>query len=214
VSLNLRVLAAGDADRADPTVLAGESGTSPPANDSRLFPRNFWRRDEVSRRRSYTSPAFRQLIAPGMGRCLGKSETSSGLSQIERCNRRLRPSAGIALCAKEKGVGMQRLEPALAAFEEKIAEAQKAADTFAKALKRLKSAASTGHIADLERTLATIAERGEEAAAVAASLTGAWDFPTADYLAKGYADELRDEATGQSIKLFERDGRLYAFPLL
>ena len=109
---------------------------------------------------------------------------------------------------------MQRLEPALVAFEEKIQEAQKAADLLTKALKRLKNAAGTGQIAELEKTLATLADRGRDAAEAARSLNGAWDFPIADYLAKGYADELREEAAAQDIKLFERDGRLYAFPLL
>jgi hypothetical protein len=109
---------------------------------------------------------------------------------------------------------MQRLELALAALEAKIADAQGAADALGKALKRLAVAAETGHIADLEKGLPAIAERGREAEAAARSLSGAWDFDVREYLSTNYSEELREEAAKQGINLFVRDGRLYAFPLL
>jgi hypothetical protein len=109
---------------------------------------------------------------------------------------------------------MNGLEAALADIEAKIVEAQKSADTLTKAIKQLRQAAQLGHIQNLEKGLQSIAQRGKEAEAAARSLEGAWTFDTANHLASDYAEELRDEAASKGIRFFERDGRLYAFPLL
>lgn len=109
---------------------------------------------------------------------------------------------------------MQRLEPALAAFETRVADAQKAANTLMSALKKLRQATQTGHVADLEKGLLAIADRGKDAEAAARSLPGAWDFDAKGHLASGYAEELREEAAAQGLSIFEKDGRLYAFPMI
>lgn len=109
---------------------------------------------------------------------------------------------------------MTGMESALAEIEQKIADAQKASDTLSKAMKQLRQAAQAGHIQNLEKGLQGIAQRGKEAEAAAQSLEHAWTFDARSYLAKDYISELRDEAASKGIRLFERDGRLYAFPLL
>lgn len=68
------------------------------------------------------------------------------------------------------------MEASLAALEARIAEAQKSADTLIKALRDVKKAASTGHLVDLEKGMATITERAEEVKSAAAALPAAWDF--------------------------------------
>ena len=109
---------------------------------------------------------------------------------------------------------MAEIEAALAGLAAKIADAQKVSDALSRSLKKLRQATETGHVADLEKGLQTIAERGQEAEAAARSLAGAWDFDARSHLQSAYVEELRREAAGQGLSLFEKDGRLYAFPLI
>ncbi len=109
---------------------------------------------------------------------------------------------------------MQETESALAAFAAKVADAQRASDALSRSLKRLRQATEAGHVADLEKGLLAIADRGQEAEAAARSLAGAWEFDAKAHLGAGYAEELRQEAESQGLNIFERDGRLYAFPLI
>jgi hypothetical protein len=109
---------------------------------------------------------------------------------------------------------MAALESALSALEEKLAEVQKATDALTKGVKGLRQAAKLGQIGDIEKRLSTVAERAREAEAVSRSLAGAWSFDTPEYLGGGYFDELSAAAAEAGIKLFEKDGRVYAFPLL
>lgn len=109
---------------------------------------------------------------------------------------------------------MPELESALAALAAKVADAQKASDALSRSLKKLRQAADTGHVAELEKGLLAIAERGQEAEAAARSLAGAWEFDARGHLQSGYVEELRREAAAQGLSIFEKDGRLYAFPLI
>jgi hypothetical protein len=109
---------------------------------------------------------------------------------------------------------MQVLESALAEFEARIADAQKSSEQLSKALKRLRQAAATGNISEIEKGILAIGERGREAEAAARVLAGAWTLNANEHLAAGYGNELQSEASAQGIKLFDKDGRLYAFPLI
>jgi hypothetical protein len=106
------------------------------------------------------------------------------------------------------------MEAALSELEAKVVDAQKASDALSRALKKLRQAAGAGHLAELEKGLSAISERGRDAEAAAGSLAGAWNFDAKGHLSAGYAEELLQEAAAQGLKVFERDGRLYAFPLL
>jgi hypothetical protein len=106
------------------------------------------------------------------------------------------------------------MESSLAAFETRVAEAQKAADALTKALRGLKKAASSGHLVDIEKGLGTIAQRAQDAQSGAAALPGAWDFDSKAYLETAYLRELEQEAKAQRLNLVERDGRFYCFPLV
>jgi hypothetical protein len=118
------------------------------------------------------------------------------------------------LCETEGFAKMRGMEAALSELETKVAEAQKTSDALAKALKKLRQAADTGNVAELEKGLLAISDRGREAEASARALASAWDFDAKEHLTTGYPEELRQEAAAQGLKLFEKDGRLYAFPLL
>ena len=71
---------------------------------------------------------------------------------------------------------MASLEGSLAAFESKIAEAEKSAVGLTKALRYLKKAASSGQLSDLEKGLAAVMQRAEQARQTASLLPGAWGF--------------------------------------
>jgi hypothetical protein len=109
--------------------------------------------------------------------------------------------------------GMADLESALTGLEARLAEAQKPVDALAKAFRRLRQAARTGHIGDIERGLAAVVQRGEDARAATTALPDGWHFD-ARYLEEGYLAELKAAAAEAGIRLIERDGRIYAFPLL
>jgi hypothetical protein len=109
---------------------------------------------------------------------------------------------------------MGKLEAALVELEERIGAAQRSAEALSRQLKRLKKAAQTGEVSEIERTLLTLAERAEQAAETATALSRAWRFDARSYLDDGYRDELRSAAATAEIELLEKDGRLYAFPLL
>ena len=107
---------------------------------------------------------------------------------------------------------MASLEASLAAFESQVAEAQKSAETLTKALRDLKKAASSGNLAELEKRLAAIAQRAQQAEAITSALSSAWEFDSKSYLEDGYLGELQEEAKSQGLNLVERDGRLFCFP--
>lgn len=109
---------------------------------------------------------------------------------------------------------MASLEASLAAFEEKVAEAQKSADALTKALRQLKKAAGSGHLSDLDKGVAAIAQRVQQAHSAASRISDSWNFDSKAYLEHDYVGELRREAQSQGLNLVERDGRLYCFPLV
>jgi hypothetical protein len=106
------------------------------------------------------------------------------------------------------------LESALIAFEEKITEAQKAVDALSKTIRGLRKATQVGQITEIPKRLSAIEENLREAEAASRSLAGAWSFDATNYLERSYFDELSAAASDAGVKLFEKEGRVYAFPLL
>jgi hypothetical protein len=109
---------------------------------------------------------------------------------------------------------MPGLESALVALEARLAEAQKPVDALTRALGRLRRAARQGHIADVEKILAVIGASAAEAEAAAGTLPAAWDFDAKAYLEGGFLAELREATAAAGVNLVDKDGRIYAFPLL
>ncbi len=109
---------------------------------------------------------------------------------------------------------MPALEDALAAIQTKVDEAQKSADRLAKLLRRVGQAARMGNVNDLEKGLAQAAQISSDAAASAGALAGAWTFDAKEYLGAGFVAELSDAAVQAGVNLTEKDGRVYAFPLV
>jgi hypothetical protein len=109
---------------------------------------------------------------------------------------------------------MRDFEDALSRLEANVGEAQKCADALLKSLRRTQTAVRQGNVSGIEKGLGELRALGEEAAAAAAELAGQWQFNTAAHMQSGYLEELREAATAEGVTLFERDGRIYAFPLL
>ena len=109
---------------------------------------------------------------------------------------------------------MAEFEQALSALENSVVEASKSADALSKALRRLSGAVRSGNVQQIEKTLALLPSLAREAQGEAADLADHWQFDIKAHMESGYLSELLDEAAKAELTLFERDGRIYAFPLL
>ena len=110
---------------------------------------------------------------------------------------------------------MSTLEQQLTNLDGKLAEAQKVAGALVAALRRTRAGAKSGHIPDIEKGLPAIRQRAEEALAVAGELEGAWQFDVSKYMFSGtYLSELKEAAAEIGLQMFEKDGRIYCFPLI
>lgn len=109
---------------------------------------------------------------------------------------------------------MAQFEEALADLESSVAEAQKRADALTKSLRRVLHAARSGNVQQIERGLAQLPALGTDAAAAVGELSDHWRFDVRAYLEDGYLDELSRQAAEAGLSVFERDGRIYAFPLI
>jgi hypothetical protein len=110
---------------------------------------------------------------------------------------------------------MSTFEHELQALEGRLQAPHKAARALLGAVRRAERAARLGHVGEIERRLGEVRERAVEAEAAAAALDGAWSFDLAAYMAGGhYLGELETAAAEAGLRLFEKDGRIYCFPLL
>jgi hypothetical protein len=106
-------------------------------------------------------------------------------------------------------------EAALDGLDARLEKAEKAADALLKSLKRARRAARDGNVPDILRGLNGLDARLADARAAAVDLPGAWTFDTPAYLADGrFLADLQHAAAEKQVELFERDGRIYCFPLL
>jgi len=109
---------------------------------------------------------------------------------------------------------MSSLESALDQLDSKVQRAEAEADALVKAVRRLRAAVAVGNIQQLERQLVELPALAEAAAGATSELDGAWSFDARDYLEQGYTAELTAAAAAEGVNIFEKDGRLFAFPFL
>lgn len=109
---------------------------------------------------------------------------------------------------------MPKLEEALIRLEGKLADVESAANALTKAVRRVRGAAKSGQVGDIEKGLPLVAQRAQEAAAATDTLDDSWQFIASEHLSTGFLDELRTAASEAGLSLFEKDGRIYCFPLL
>jgi len=107
------------------------------------------------------------------------------------------------------------LEQELSALENQLAAASKAAKLALAELKKAQSCAKVGKLRELSKSLAEGRNAAKRFAEEMARADSSWKFEVEAAFAGGdYLRELLQEADRVGLKLFERDGRLYCFPML
>jgi hypothetical protein len=106
-------------------------------------------------------------------------------------------------------------EDELAALDGRLEKALKAAGGLVNALKRTRRAALAGQVSEIVKGLEGLDARMSDAQSAARDLAGAWRFDTPSYMADGrFLADLEAAAVKQKLAMFERDGRIYCFPLI
>lgn len=110
---------------------------------------------------------------------------------------------------------MATLEGKLSALDDKAQATAKGVKGLAAALRRLTAETRVGRIGEIEKALPVVERRAQEVAESARDLAASWEFDAPRYLAdRRFVAELADAARSTGLELFERDGRIYCFPLL
>jgi len=109
----------------------------------------------------------------------------------------------------------QNLEQALAKTEADAVAALKAADAVVRSLRRFRAAAKVGNLRELRSSVETV-EKGM--AALRQQFINAkegWTFDEESYFAGGlYSQEIITAGKQNGVSIFERDDRLYCYPVL
>ncbi|HTE83113.1 MAG TPA: hypothetical protein VK821_00080 [Dehalococcoidia bacterium] len=109
----------------------------------------------------------------------------------------------------------QRLEGALARSEADADALLKAASILTSAAKRFRTAAQVGNLRELQPAIAAAESALAGVARQFAMARDGWDFAEEDYLGSGsFVQELLDTAERSGVRVFERDDRLYSYPVL
>src|SRR4051794_32374290 len=107
------------------------------------------------------------------------------------------------------------LEAALEQLENQLDRAVKAGAAVISELKKAKGSARTGQLRELNKRLAEARNAVGRFAEETIGADKAWTFDTEPYFESGgFIKELLDEAGKAGLTLFERDGRIYCFPML
>ncbi|MEP6798425.1 MAG: hypothetical protein ABI890_09765 [Lapillicoccus sp.] len=106
-------------------------------------------------------------------------------------------------------------EGALAATEDEVDAALKAAAAVTRELRKAKVGAARGQVRDLRRALAAAAAYAAESAQAAKVAEASFDFDDHAYLASGaFAQELVEVAAAADVTMVESDQRLLCYPSL
>jgi len=107
------------------------------------------------------------------------------------------------------------LEEALQALERDADGAIKALGSALKAAKKAKTAASHGHIRDLQQSLEATLNLAEQAVVAGRELRQGWRFDVAEWFSSGdYAKELLAAANEAGVQAFESDDRILSYPVI
>ena len=106
-------------------------------------------------------------------------------------------------------------EDELVALDARLEKALKAAEGLVNGLKRVRRAARAGQVSEIVKGLEGLDARISDAQFAGRDLAGAWTFETSGYMADGrFLADLQAAAAEQNLAMFERDGRIYCFPLI
>lgn len=104
-------------------------------------------------------------------------------------------------------------EAALAAAQDAVDAAARAAGAVSRELKKARGAAAAGSVRDLRRSLAAAESLGQELASSVREARAAYDVDEGELLASGtYVKELLAAAADAGLAVFEEDDRLLCYP--
>jgi hypothetical protein len=107
------------------------------------------------------------------------------------------------------------LESVLVDLEKQLETATKAAKSALAVLKKAQTSARVGTLRDLQNQLAEGRNTAKRFAEAMAQADQSWTFAPEPYFTDGgYLQELKEEAERAGLSLFEKDGRIYCFPML
>ncbi|MGH7079883.1 MAG: hypothetical protein ACREFU_17530, partial [Acetobacteraceae bacterium] len=110
---------------------------------------------------------------------------------------------------------MSDLQENLLALDARLERVQRLAKAVVLAVGRARSTAKAGELADIPKVLAAIGQRLAEVGAQAEDLPAQWNFEAVSYLSDGrFLQDLKEAAGKSDLRIFERDGQIYCFPLL
>jgi hypothetical protein len=104
------------------------------------------------------------------------------------------------------------LEPALQTLQSQVETTLDRANSLTKRLKKLKTAAQTGDLREISKSLADLKELAVTVEQQSSAL--AFEFDEPGYFPDGFLSELADAAGARGLKVFTQDGKLYCYPLL
>jgi len=107
------------------------------------------------------------------------------------------------------------LEASLARTEAATDEALASAAQLTRVLRRLRGSALVGNLRDLRAALGSVAQAADRAREAADAAAASWDLDEEAYVASPrFTEELLETARSAGLQLFERDDRLYCYPVL
>ena len=106
-------------------------------------------------------------------------------------------------------------EAELETLDARLESALKAVETLVNGLKRTRRAVRDGNASDIVKGLNGLDARIADAQSAASGVSDAWRFDVSAYIADGrFLADLQRAAGEKQLELFERDGRIYCFPLI
>ncbi len=125
------------------------------------------------------------------------------------------PAESVTSIVCKDRVDLVSLESALDDLEKQLEAAAKAAKSAISVLKTAQASARVGNLRDLQNQLAEGRNAAKRFAEAMAQADQSWTFEPGPYFAEGsYLQELKEEAERAGLSLFEKDGRIYCFPML
>jgi hypothetical protein len=124
-------------------------------------------------------------------------------------------SAPLERPAPDQDPAAPSLEAALARTESATDAALASAAQLTRVLRRLRGAALVGNLRDLRATLGSVTQVADQAREAAGAAAESWTLDEEAYVGSArFTAELLATARAAGLQLFERDDRLYCYPVL
>jgi hypothetical protein len=115
----------------------------------------------------------------------------------------------------QKGGPVSELEESLLALDARLQDVQRLGKAVVSAIARARTATKLGRMSELAKGLDEISRRIGDARSAADGLSDNWRFDIHAYMSDGrFLEDLKAKAADHGLELFEKDGRIYCFPLL